>query len=345
MSERRVVILGASGYGGGELLRLLAAHPARPQLRGVSRNNAGKPFHAVHPNLRGIVPGEFDAAVDWKWLAESPTPVLFGAMPHGELAKQYEQLMRDAGDALAERLTIIDLSADFRIQDVTLAAKYYKGEHPCPGELPSFVYGLPEWQRDAIKGAKRIANPGCFATGLQLALLPLGGLDLKHIAIAGTTGSSGSGMAPSETTHHPTRAHDYRAYKILKHQHEAEALQLMRALGIEGVLSFVPHSGPIVRGIFCTVQLLDVPDARARFESTYAKAPFIRLVDDTPRLAAVNGSNFVDIGVVTQGRATVIMVALDNLGKGMASQAVQNMNLATGLDEKAGLWQAPAYPA
>lgn len=345
MSERRVVILGASGYGGGELLRLLSSHPERPQLRGVSRNHAGKPFHTVHPNLRGIVGGNFDGAVDWQWLGVSPTPVLFGAMPHGELAKQYPQLMREAGDSLADRLTLIDLSADFRIQDVTLAARYYKGEHPCPGELPSFVYGLPEWQRDALKSAKRIANPGCFATGLQLALLPLAGLNLQHIAIAGATGSSGSGMAASETTHHPTRANDFRAYKILKHQHEAEGLQLMRALGIEGVLSFVPHSAPIVRGIFITMQLLDVPDARARFEKTYARAPFIRLVDETPRLTAVNGSNFVDIGVVTQGRSTVVMVALDNLGKGMASQAVQNMNLATGLDETAGLWNAPAYPA
>lgn len=345
MSERRVVILGASGYGGGELLRLLAAHPARPQLRGITRTHAGKPFHTVHPNLRGVVQGNFDGAVDWEWLGKSPTPVLFGAMPHGELAKQYTQLMSDAGSALADRLTIVDLSADFRIQDITLSSKYYKGEHPCPGELPSFVYGLPEWQRDAIKGARRVANPGCFATALQLALLPLAGLDLKHIAIAGATGSSGSGMAASETTHHPTRANDFRAYKILKHQHEAEAIQLMRSLGIEGVLSFVPHSAPIVRGIFCTVQLLDVPNARERFEKTYAKAPFIRMVDDTPRLAAVNGSNFVDIGVVTEGRATVVMIALDNLGKGMASQAVQNMNLATGLDETDGLWTAAPYPA
>ncbi|MBC7794412.1 MAG: N-acetyl-gamma-glutamyl-phosphate reductase, partial [Clostridia bacterium] len=211
--------------------------------------------------------------------------------------------------------------------------------------LPSFVYGLPEWNREALKSAKRIANPGCFATGLQLALLPLADLDLKHIAITGATGSSGSGMAVSETTHQPTRANDFRAYKILKHQHEAEALQLMRSVGIGGVLSFVPHSAPIVRGIFVTVQLLDVPNARACFEKTYAKAPFVRLVEDTPRLVAVNGSNFVDIGVVTQGRATVILVALDNLGKGMASQAVQNMNLATGLGETDGLWHAATHPA
>ncbi|MBC7792075.1 MAG: N-acetyl-gamma-glutamyl-phosphate reductase, partial [Clostridia bacterium] len=198
MSERRIVILGASGYGGGELLRLLASHPSRPQLRGVSRHNAGKPFWSVHPNLRGILNGSFDGAVDWEWLSQSAMPVLFSAMPHGELAKQYSQLMRDAGAALAESLVVIDLSADFRIQDVALSGKYYKGEHPSPAELPSFVYGLPEWQRETLKSAKRIANPGCFATGLQLALLPLAGLDLKHIAIAGVTGSSGSGMAASE---------------------------------------------------------------------------------------------------------------------------------------------------
>ncbi|MEZ0312304.1 MAG: N-acetyl-gamma-glutamyl-phosphate reductase [Myxococcota bacterium] len=345
MSERRVVVLGASGYGGGELLRLLAQHPERPLVRGVSRSYAGKPFHAVHPNLRGVLQGTFDANVDWAWLSESDKPVLFCAMPHGELSQQYKTLAASAPGETWRRLTLIDLSADFRIHDVDLYKRFYKVEHPCPDEIPAFTYGFCEWQHDSIKAAKRIANPGCFATALQLALLPLAKHQVGLIAVSGVTGSSGSGMKLAETTHHPTRAHDFRAYKALGHQHQAEAIQLMLALGVDGELGFVPHSAPIVRGIFLTVQLAGVGDVRAKFEKAYAAAPFVRLVEESPRLASVVGSNFVDIGFATQGKVTAIMVALDNLVKGMAGQAIQNMNLATGLDERAGLWSAAAYPA
>lgn len=344
MSERRIVVLGASGYGGGELLRLLASHPEQPLVRGVSRSYAGKPFHVVHPNLRGIVPGTFDASVDWAWLSASDKPVLFCAMPHGELSLQYKSLAASAPGDTWRRLTLINLSADFRIQDTDLYKRFYKVEHPCPDELPAFTYGLCEWQRDSIKAAKRIANPGCFASALQLALLPLAKQHVGFIAVSGVTGSSGSGMKLSETTHHPTRAHDFRAYKALGHQHQAEAIQLMLQLGIDAELAFVPHSAPLVRGIFLTVQFQGVSDVRAKFEETYAGAPFIRLLDESPRLASVVGSNFADIGFATQGKTTAVMVALDNLVKGMAGQAIQNMNLATGLDERAGLWSAAAYP-
>jgi N-acetyl-gamma-glutamyl-phosphate reductase len=343
----RALILGASGYGGGELLRLLSGHPEVEGVKGVSRQKAGQPFHAVHPNLRGLLSGHFEGAADWAWLAAAERPVVFAAMPHGELAKQLPSLESawKAG-GLNGRLTLIDLSGDFRLKDPTAFAQRYSHTHPCPERLQDFVYGLSEHAKGALPGATRIANPGCFATALELALLPLAGLDLDWIAVSASTGSSGSGMAPSDTTHHPTRAHDFRAYKMLGHQHEGEVRQLMDGLGMTAELSFVPHSAPVVRGIFATLQFR-VPEGlelRKRYEAAYAEAPFVRLVEGSPRLAAVVGSNFVDLGITQKGRQAVVMVALDNLLKGMAGQAVQNMNLALGLGEKAGLWFAGGFP-
>lgn len=343
----RVLVLGASGYGGGELLRLLSSHPLVDEVRGVSRKQAGKPFFAVHPNLRNLVKGSFDAAPDWAWLAEAERAVVFAAMPHGELARQLPELEAGwAAAGIAERVVLIDLSGDFRLKDAEAFNRHYGQIHPCPERLEDFVYGLPEAGRVALQGARRIANPGCFATALEVALLPLAGLDLDWIAVSACTGSSGSGMVPSDTAHHPTRAHDFRAYKMLGHQHEGEVRQLMDRLGLRAELSFVPHSAPLVRGIFATLQLR-VPegiDLLARYAQTYAGTPFVRLVEGSPRLVSVLGSNFADLGLAQQGRQAAVMVALDNLLKGMAGQAVQNMNLALGFEETKGLWFAGGYP-
>ncbi len=271
-------------------------------------------------------------------------------MPHGELAKQLPDLEKAWEAAgLSERLTLIDLSGDFRLKSADAFATYYGQVHPCSELLSAFRYGLSEREGKTLQGARRIANPGCFATALELALLPLAHLELNWIAVSASTGSSGSGMSPSDTTHHPTRAHDFRAYKMLGHQHEGEVLQMMETVGVKAELSFVPHSAPVVRGIFATLQFrlpesLDEAALRERFVTAYAKSPFIRLVDGSPRLAAVVGSNFADLGITVKGRQAVVMVALDNLLKGMAGQAVQNMNLALGLEERAGLWFAGGYP-
>lgn len=324
------LILGASGYGGGELLRWLLQHPRLGALKGTAHSHAGKPFHAVHPNLRGLVDGAFDAEPDWAWLAASKRPVLFSALPHGELATRisdYETAWAKLG--LADRLTVIDLSADFRWQE-------------------GWVYGLSEWKPERIQGAARIANPGCFATALQLALLPLADLKPAFVAVSAITGSSGSGAHPSETTHHPARANDFRAYKPLAHQHEAEVLATLAAEGWTPDLAFTPHSAPLVRGIFATVQMrldreVTEADLRARFEAALP-GPFVRLVEGSPRVAAVAGSAFADLGFASKGRSLSVMVALDNLGKGMATQAVQNLNLALGFAPMAGLRAAGPYP-
>ncbi|MBS1767889.1 MAG: N-acetyl-gamma-glutamyl-phosphate reductase [Acidobacteria bacterium] len=324
------LILGASGYGGGELLRWLMQHPRLGGLKGTARSHAGKPFHAVHPNLRGLIEGSFEADPDWAWLAASQRPVLFSALPHGELASR---LAGDEGAwaklGLAERLTVVDLSADFRWKD-------------------GWVYGLSEWKPERLAGATRIANPGCFATALQLALLPIADLKPGFVAVSAVTGSSGSGAHPSETTHHPSRANDFRAYKALAHQHEAEVLTTLASENWTPDLAFTPHSAPLVRGIFATAQMrldrdLTEAELRARFEAAFP-GPFVRIVEGSPRVAAVAGSAFADVGFALKGRNLSVMVALDNLGKGMATQAIQNLNLALGLAPMAGLRSAGPYP-
>lgn len=331
MTSVDVLILGASGYGGGELLRWLSMHPAVGSLRGTARSHAGKAFHAQHPNLRGLVEGTFEAEPDWATLAQSPAPVLFSALPHGELAKQWPAFQAAWAQLdLADRLTVIDLSADFRLD-------------------PGWMYGLVDWQPERIQGAKRIANPGCFATALQLALLPLADWKPAFVAVTAATGSSGSGAAPSGTTHHPTRANDFRAYKMLEHQHEAEVLRTLAAAGWTASLGFVPQSAPMVRGIFATAQFPLAPALgpealRLHVEGFYRDRPFVRIVDGSPRVAATTGSAFADIGVAARNGHGAVMVALDNLGKGMAAQAVQNLNLALGLREDMGLKVAGCWP-
>ncbi|MBI4913291.1 MAG: N-acetyl-gamma-glutamyl-phosphate reductase [Acidobacteria bacterium] len=344
------VILGASGYGGGELLRLLSGHPLLRSLRGSSRQHAGKPFHTAHPNLRGVVNGAFTAEISFGELAGSEQPVVFAALPHGELAQALpglEAAWEAAG--LAERLLLVDLSGDFRLADPAVFQAAYGRPHPCPERLGSFAYGLPEWNREALRGTRRIASAGCFATALQLALLPLRGLDLGFIAASAATGSSGSGMAPSDTTHHPTRAQDFRAYKVLDHQHLAEVQAMMGRQGIGGRLGFVPQSAPLVRGIFAAVQFalppgLDAAGLRARAEAAFQGSPFVRMVEGSPRVAAVTGSNFADLGVAAKGGTGCVLAAIDNLVKGMAGQAIQCMNLALGLEEGTGLMQPGCWP-
>jgi len=345
-----VVILGASGYGGGELLRWLSTHPAVGALRGTARALAGKPFWAAHPNLNGIVDGHFEEDIDWDAFAQVEQPIVFAALPHGELAQRLPELeaaWERAG--IAGRLLLVDLSGDFRLKDPQVFAQAYGGAHPCPERLARFVYGLPEWNRAALAGARRIASPGCFATALQLALMPLRGLDIGWMAVSAATGSSGSGASPAPGTHHPLRAGDFRAYKVLNHQHLAEVRAGMEAMGIRGQLAFVPQSAPMVRGIFAALQFplppgLDQAGLLARAQDAFRDAPLVRLVADSPRVGAVAGSAFADLAVAARDGSGVVLAAIDNLGKGMAAQAVQNMNLALGLPETLGLKIPGRYP-
>ncbi|RKH55351.1 N-acetyl-gamma-glutamyl-phosphate reductase [Corallococcus llansteffanensis] len=350
-----IYILGASGFGGGELLRLLSGHPGVAGIRVVSRHHAGSPIHKVHPHLRGLVEGRFEPEPDWRWLQDSPNPVVFSALGHGELAKQFSELEKQwAAAGLTERLLLVDLSSDFRLDHPGRYAGAYGRPHPAPELLGTFTYGLTEWKREQVKTAKRIANPGCFATAVQLALLPIAATPgLGLLAVSGVTGSSGSGSLPGEGTHHPTRAHDFRAYKPLEHQHEAEVEVMLVAHGASRHrLAFVPHSAPMVRGIFATVQFewpehggaVVTQSLTEKYRRYYEGSKFVRIVEGTPRVAAVAGSNFCDISVATKGRSVAVMAALDNLVKGMAGQALQNFNVALGFPEDTGLRQAACYP-
>lgn len=335
------LILGAAGYGGGELLRLLMDHPQAASVTAVSRSHAGKPFTTAHPGLEGFLEGGFKGEPDWAALASSECPVVFSAQPHGDLARQLPELEAAWGVVgLGQRLTLVDLSGDFRLDDPATFETAYGGPHPCPERLPDFVYAVPEVLGRRLEGCRRLANPGCFATALNLALLPLAGLGLGFVAVSGATGSSGSGAKASEGTHHPGRALDFRAYKVLDHQHESEVRGLLARQGWADLrLAFVPQSAPLVRGIFLTAQV-EVPleiDLQDRFRTFYADAPLVRLVAGTPRVASVAGTALAQIAVHQKDGLAAILVALDNLGKGMAGQAIQNLNLALGLPERLGL--------
>lgn len=336
----RVLILGASGYGGGELLRLLLGIPGLEAVQGVSRRHAGRPVSEAHPNLRGAVDFTFQGEPDWEWLAASERPVLFTAMPHGELAAQIDGLeSRWETMGLAERLVVIDLSADFRIADPERYARHYGGAHPAPHRLPEWTYGLTALDREAIAQANRIAAPGCFATALQLGLMPLVRLGVDRVHAFGITGSSGSGMNPGEGTHHPTRAHDFRAYKPLAHQHMAEVEQFIDGQGSRAIVSFMPHSAPLVRGIYVTLTAEIPPDTdiRTSAQEAFLGQPFVRLVEGPPRVAAVLGSHFADIGVAQEGATTAVMVAIDNLVRGMAGHAIEALALRLNLPAPATL--------
>lgn len=352
MKTTEVCILGGAGFGGGELLRLLMNHPGVGTIRAVSRRRAGEAFHAVHPHLRGLLDGEFEADIEWEtWEAGNPT--VFAALPGLGLAQRYAALEAAwDGAGLRDRLLLVDLSGDFRLADTAAFTRHYGESHPAPAALGSFVYGLAEWRPERLRGARRIANPGCFATAIELALLPLAGLPaLGRVCIAAMTGSSGSGAKPGEATHHATRANDLRAYKVLAHQHLGEVEALLAAAGTAADIAFVPHSAPLARGIFATVQLdlgalgLGVGEFVSRYADRYRNSAFVRLVEDTPRVAAVAGTNFCDIAVHASGGHGVVLAALDNLGKGMAGQAIQNLNLANRWDERTGLRFASAFPA
>ncbi|HTF57445.1 MAG TPA: N-acetyl-gamma-glutamyl-phosphate reductase [Planctomycetota bacterium] len=322
MSRKKAVVLGASGYIGGEVVRLLLGHP-RVELAGIgARESAGLTLAEVQPNLRGLSDLAFRKNEE---LLEG-ADVFFLSLPHGEAQKMAPRLPKSA--------KIIDLSGDFRLADK--AAWELQGE---------FAYGLPEINRSRIREARCVAVAGCFATASILSCWPL----TREKAVAGTiiidgkTGSSGAGSKPGEKTHHPFRAGAFFAYEMFHHRHTPEIRQ---ALGGAEVL-FQPHSAPMVRGVFTTSYVpmtgeIAEADLVALYRKAYAESPFVRVASGTSNVAHVRGSNFADLGVNVRGRTAVIFGAIDNLLKGGASQAVQCMNLMLGFDEGEGINQAPA---
>jgi N-acetyl-gamma-glutamyl-phosphate reductase common form len=331
----RIAIFGGSGYGGSELLRILLQHP-NADIRLVTANeHAGRPVAAVHRNLLGLTELQFETGpADMSDLPD--LDVVFFALPHGQALNLIP--------GLPGPVKAIDLSGDFRLDDANTFREFYKLEHA--GAIQSeFVYGLTELNRDAVRGARLIANPGCFATAAILALAPMvrSGLLTGRIVVDAKTGSSGSGAKPAANTHHPQRANSFYAYKPFSHQHLPEIRQCLETVGaLENELIFMTHSLPVSRGIFasCYLELklnLANEDLRHLYADFYRDEFFIRQVDGSPDINWVKNTNFCDISTHSNGKQIAVFAAIDNLVKGAAGQAVQNMNLMFGLDETTGL--------
>ncbi len=329
----RASIIGITGYTGLEQLRLLLAHPHVEIAYLTSRTGEDTPIGEVYPHLAHL-----DLTItntDHKTVGKN-SDVVFLALPH----KTAQDVVAD----LHGSVKVIDLSADYRLDDAAVYEKYYC-EHKHPALLKEVAYGAPEFNAAAIAKASSVANPGCFALLAQLMLHPFAGL-IEHADIMAVTGSSGSGKSASDGTHHPIRSHNMKSYNINAHRHIPE---ITRTAQIdESQLNFVPTSGPFVRGIFATafitlksgdIEPLDLA------EQAYETAEFVRITDSVA-LANVVGSNFCDLSFAKAGGNSIIVQgALDNLVKGAAGCAVQNMNLMFGLDEKEGLFNiSPLYP-
>jgi len=336
-----IAVLHGAGYVGGELIRLLHAHPL-VHLGGVtSRTFAGEPVHVAHPALRGQVDLSFTAPAD---LDLTSTDVLVIAAEHGQSMHLVPEVLASGYEG-----PIVDLSADFRLNDAETYAEWYDEDHAAPDLLDQFAYGLPEQFPSNVAAAKHVANPGCYATGLSLAIAPLAAqgqpLDLH---VTACTGASGSGATPSAATHFPDRDGNVRAYSVLGHRHLAEVSQVV---GPDVDVSFVPVSGPWTRGIWGTVQCrwpepLSLDAVTHWYADAYADASCVRLSPGVlPELRPVAGTPFVDLGWQTDGRRLVVGFALDNLLKGAASQAVQNLNRILGFPDAAGLLPGHATPA
>lgn len=337
MTRLKVAILGGTGYGGMELARLLLGHP-HVELTAVTSRTSTKALADTWPHLRGFTSLCFsqETPETLRTLAAS-NDVLFQAKPHGVSAAQTPGLLDHN-----PRLKVIDLSGDFRLKDPSQYEAWYGAPHAAPGRLREAVYGLPECgHREAIRRARLVANPGCHASATILALWPLArtGLLAGRVAVCSVTGSSGSGSEPGKGTHHPERFMNFKAYKPLQHQHLPE---IVAALGPDARVDFVPHSAPISRGIHVTAfaPVRGGPaDVSAAFRTAYADEPFVRLVPEPPEVRSVVGTALADVHVTHGEGLALVTVAIDNLGKGMAGTAVQNLNLVAGLDEGTGLRQ------
>lgn len=335
-TQIRIGILGGSGYGGSELLRILLLHPNADIVLVTANEQAGKPVGEVHRNLFGLTDLNFAALSD-NASELNDLDCVFLALPHGQAMAIVPRL--------PSHIKAIDLSGDFRLADQEKFESHYGQSHTAMDSQAGFVYGLTETNRSAIPGARLIANPGCFATATLLGLAPLiaGNLIEGRVVVDAKTGSSGSGAKAAANTHHPQRANSFYAYKPFTHQHVPEIEQELERVGDwTSELVFMTHSLPVSRGIFASIyveakEALTEQQVRDIFAEYYDGSFFVRLVKGSPDINAVKTTNFCDLGFAVRGRQTVVFSAIDNLVKGAAGQAVQNMNLMFGLDEKTGL--------
>lgn len=324
-------------------MRILLQHPNAEIAFVTANEHAGKPVGEVHKNLLGLTDLKFIKADD-EFADVARIDCAFFALPHGQAM--------EIAPKLPAHVKVIDLSGDFRLSDAEVFAKHYGREQTAMDAQAQFVYGLTETNREVIKSASRIANPGCFATATLLGLAPLVANNLLsgRVIVDAKTGSSGSGAKAAANTHHPQRSTSFYAYKPFTHQHVPEIEQELKSIGEwSNELIFMTHSLPVARGIFVSIYCelkreIGAADARAMFADFYRDSFFVRLVEGSPDINWVKTTNFCDIGFAARGRQLVIFSAIDNLVKGAAGQAVQNMNLMFGLDEKTGLMLVGTNP-
>lgn len=335
-----VGIVGGTGYTGSELLRLLARHP-KVHVRAItSRGEAGVPVAQLFPSLRGEMDLVFTAPDESNLTA---CDVVFFATPHGVAAAQ-------AAELIAAGVKVIDLAADFRLQDLAVWEKWYAHKHPSPELVPQSVYGLPEANREAIRSAMIVGNPGCYPTATQLALMPLLEhklVDVTDIVVDAKSGISGAGRGASVANLFAEASDSFKAYGVNGHRHLPEIEERLAVMAGQPVnVTFVPHLLPLIRGIEVTVyanltQDMALPALQTLFEQRYADEPFVDVMPSgsTPETKTVKGSNRCRLAVYRpQGRNKVVVTSvIDNLTKGAAGQAIQNMNLLFDLPENMGL--------
>jgi N-acetyl-gamma-glutamyl-phosphate reductase len=346
----KIGVLGASGYTGAELVRLLLRHPRAELALLTADRRAGQEMAAVFPQFSPFALPTLVSidAIDWK---KAGLDLAFCALPHATTQKVIKDLL-----GKAPKTRVVDLSADFRLADVATYARWYGHEHHAPELQEEAVYGLVEVYRGEIKKARLVANPGCYTTGAQLPLIPLlkaKAIDPDEIVIDAKSGMTGAGRAAKEEMLFSEVSEGFHAYGVGRHRHMAELDQeFSKAAGREVVVSFTPHLVPMNRGIFSTIYVRGLKrspeDLHAILLKSYAKEPFVHVLPfgQVPQTRHVRGSNMTFIGVAKDrvpGRA-IICSALDNLTKGASGQAVQNMNLMLGFPETMGLEQVALFP-
>jgi N-acetyl-gamma-glutamyl-phosphate reductase len=344
----RVAVLGASGFTGGELLRLLAGHPAAQVTYAGARESAGKAVGEVHPHLAGTDVDLPLERIDPTAIARR-ADIAFCALPHGASAPIVPGIVESG-------VRVVDLTGDFRLDEGAYPA-WYGFEHPSPAWLDKAVYGLPELFGELIASATLVANPGCFPTPVALGLVPLieaGLVEPTGIIVDGKTGLSGAGRGPTERTSYTSSDDSVRPYRVPAHQHTPEMERCIAlATGVASSVAFVPHLVPAVRGVIttCYARLRTTSDTATLTEALadrYVAAPFVRVMSpggmvDSKR---VRGTNVVDLQAVAEPRTgtAIVVGAIDNLVKGAAGQAIQNMNLLAGFDETLSLPTTGLYP-
>jgi N-acetyl-gamma-glutamyl-phosphate reductase len=341
----RAAVVGATGFTGSELIRILLGHPDVELAAVTSENHAGKRLTIVHPALEGMIDLVLTAAND---LNASDYDVLFLALPH-RVSMHYVLRWH------TEDVAIIDLSGDFRLSDASTYEQWYNVEHVLPDLVPVVPYGLPELNRSSMAGARLVANPGCYPTASILAMAPLvraGLVDTRSIIIDAKSGLTGAGAGNTDTTHFANVNDNFRAYGLKTHRHTVEIEDLLGQFSDKRTtVQFTPHLLPVDRGILATcyataLDALDDAQVFKLYSDAYADEPFVRVRNQAPSLKQVRGTNFCDIYATFDDRTGryIVVSVIDNLMKGAAGQAVQTMNILFSLSESSGLDQFPLQP-